>query len=517
MRAARRRADPARRPGAASSSAAATTREAGRTIVVHAGASLVDARPPAPAAATADATQFGMRPRVRSGYALKRLDASEGDRRWVLRDLDDGTFLRLSDDDAELFELLDGSRSLVDLIGDAEQRLGADGPARLARLLADLGERGFLAGVATARAPPPRRRKPRCAAVHARARRSFPRVGAGRSSASTARGGWVLFTRPALISIGVLAVAGLGVFGYLVGRPLRDAVRRRRAARPRRRSCSSPGASWSWPCTSCAHGLAMASFGRHVAARRAQAGVHLPVRVRRHLGGVVRAAPAADRDQRRRARCRTSRSAGCSRSRAWCSPPARSATCSSSSPSPPTSARSSTSTRSSTATATTCSSTSLREPGLRAARQASSSRGGCRRGAPSDDSPVLARYSLFGLVWSVAEALLRDRHDAALRADLERYAPGVRRLDRADGTLWVGVLRPVLVIVGRQAVDRALARRGLRPMAVERGRHRRPADRAPAHRSDVPRALPARPGGGVPRGGARRARRGDGARRRARR
>ena len=50
----------------------------------------------------------GMRPRVRSGYALKRLDASEGSRRWVLKDLETGTFLRLSDNDAQLFEQLDG-------------------------------------------------------------------------------------------------------------------------------------------------------------------------------------------------------------------------------------------------------------------------------------------------------------------------------------------------------------------------------------------------------------------------
>ena len=88
-----------------------------------------------------------MRPRMRSGYALKRLDADEGARRWVLRDLSRDGYLRLSDNDAQLLELLDGTRSLVDLIGEAEQRFGATGPARLARLLADLGERGFLAGV----------------------------------------------------------------------------------------------------------------------------------------------------------------------------------------------------------------------------------------------------------------------------------------------------------------------------------------------------------------------------------
>src|SRR5262249_42901484 len=80
--------------------------EAGRTIVVRPGASLVV---PAVGAAgvQASATQFGLKPRVRSGYALKRLDASEGSRRWVLQDLDGGGFLRLSDNDAALFERLD--------------------------------------------------------------------------------------------------------------------------------------------------------------------------------------------------------------------------------------------------------------------------------------------------------------------------------------------------------------------------------------------------------------------------
>ena len=65
-----------------------------------------------------------------------------------------------------------------------------------------------------------------------------------------------------------------------------------------------------------AHGLAMASFGRRVREGRAEAGRDLPVRVRGHERGVVRAAPAADRDQRGRAGRRTSRSARSSRSAA---------------------------------------------------------------------------------------------------------------------------------------------------------------------------------------------------------
>ena len=188
---------------------------AGSTIVVPPGASLVVDNVGARAGVAAPATQFGVRPRMRSGYALKRMDEDEGPRRWVLRDLSrDDYYLRLSDNDAQLLELLDGTRSLVDLIGEAEQRFGGAGPARLARLLADLGERGFLAGVAGTQA---------VAAEPAFWRRlitprgkSLPWLGPLFERLYRG-GGWVLFTRPALWLIAALCVAGIGVFGTLIG------------------------------------------------------------------------------------------------------------------------------------------------------------------------------------------------------------------------------------------------------------------------------------------------------------
>jgi putative peptide zinc metalloprotease protein len=187
--------------------------EAGRTIVVRPGASLVVGAV-GTANVTAQATRFGSRPRVRSGYALKRLDADEGPRRWVLRDLSRDGYLRLSDNDAQLFELLDGTRSLVDLVGDAEQRFGATGPARLARLLADLGERGFLANVAgtQARAEAPAGFWRRLITPREHVIRGL----GTRFDALYRHGGWVLFTRPALLLIGALCVAGVGVFAALI-------------------------------------------------------------------------------------------------------------------------------------------------------------------------------------------------------------------------------------------------------------------------------------------------------------
>ncbi len=236
--------------------------EAGRTIVVKPGASLV-VPSIGPPGVPVRATSFGMKPRVRSGYALKRLDASEGAKRWVLKDLNRNTFLRLSDNDAHLFELLDGTHSLADLIGIAEQRFGPAGAPRLARLLADLGERGYLAGVAGAEADAAeevpqgflkRLFKPR--------EKSFERVG-GWFEALYRRGGWVLFTGPALYAIAALIVGGLGAFVYLIvgryGTPFVVAHRVGLGA-----FIFLLGRFAVVAVHETSHGLAMASFGRRI-------------------------------------------------------------------------------------------------------------------------------------------------------------------------------------------------------------------------------------------------------------
>ena len=100
-----------------------------------------------------------LRPRVRSGYALKRLGADEGEERFVLRDLQGGTFLRMEAEEAALFELLDGKRTVTELLGESEQLLGAAGPGRLAHLLAELADRGLLDGVGAAPVVPAARER----------------------------------------------------------------------------------------------------------------------------------------------------------------------------------------------------------------------------------------------------------------------------------------------------------------------------------------------------------------------
>ena len=173
--------------------------EAGRTIVV-----------PARAEATG---RFGTHPKVRSGYSLKRLEASEGDRRWVLRDLEADRFLRMSDGDAKLLQLLDGRRPLAELVQEAERLDGAAGQARLVQLLAELGDRGLLSGVAGAESTEQAETGLRRLAVP----REKTWAGAGRLFERLYRkGGRRLFTAPALAAISVLAVAGLVAFPYLV-------------------------------------------------------------------------------------------------------------------------------------------------------------------------------------------------------------------------------------------------------------------------------------------------------------
>jgi putative peptide zinc metalloprotease protein len=168
----------------------------------------------APAVSSGSATQFGMRPRVRSGYALKRLDASEGPRRWVLRDEHTNGFLRLSDNDAWVFERLDGTHSLIELIAMCEQRYGPPGPARLARLLSDLGERGFLAGVAGGQ---PVNEQPLGFWRRLVKPREKVWTGLGGFVERVYRvGGWVFFTPPVLYSLGAIAVLGLITFVYLI-------------------------------------------------------------------------------------------------------------------------------------------------------------------------------------------------------------------------------------------------------------------------------------------------------------
>jgi putative peptide zinc metalloprotease protein len=146
-------------------------------------------------------SRVGGSPRLRTGYALKRLGAGEG---WVLKDLRSGSFVRFSAEDAALLPLIDGSRTVTEL-------LAAD-PQRMTRLLASLAERGLLSGVdggGDAGAAPRRR--------FSFAPRVWEWAGAGPFlSALYARGGRVLLRPATLLVLAAIACFGLGTFVALV-------------------------------------------------------------------------------------------------------------------------------------------------------------------------------------------------------------------------------------------------------------------------------------------------------------
>jgi len=418
--------------------------EAGRTLVVRPGSTVVVSA----AGVAAQATQFGMRPRVRSGYALKRMEADEGPRRWVLRDLSRDSYLRLSDNDAALFELLDGSRTLVDLIGECERRFGPTGAARLARLLADLGERGFLAGVAGAT---PSAERP--ASFWRRLVTPREKVVRGLGpffDALYRRGGWVLFTRPLLALIAALCVAGVVVFGLLIG--LRYGTPFVVAGKIGIGGLVFLlGRFLVVAVHETAHGLTMASFGRRVD----KAGLKL-----------IAIFPFAFVDT----------------SEAWFEPRRRRIAISAAGPVADFSLG---------AIFSICCLALpegnvrdiffqlafagyvgaffnlnpflerdgyhmlvdwLREPGLR--RRAREQFARRLAGKPqTDDSPVLARYSVFGLAWSVLAAgfaiVMTLRFEPVMTA---LASPAVVHI--VMGTLWAAFFVPVLVVIGRPLWER---------------------------------------------------------------
>jgi putative peptide zinc metalloprotease protein len=183
---------------------------AGHTVSVPAGTSLVVEQPSV--RRTRLRGHGARKPRLRSGWSLKRLDASEGDERYVLKDHRTGELVRLVSAEAELVQLLDGQRGLVELMGEATARCGADGPARLARLLAELADRGLLTGVEGAPSAEPRGWLERIMRPRERPVPGVP----GAIAFLYRRGGFLLFTRAALGLLAVVALVGVGAFVALI-------------------------------------------------------------------------------------------------------------------------------------------------------------------------------------------------------------------------------------------------------------------------------------------------------------
>jgi putative peptide zinc metalloprotease protein len=186
---------------------------AGMTVSVPAGISLIIEQPGVRRARLRG--QQNRKPKLRSGWSLKRLEESEavGGARFVLKDHRSSVMVRLATEEAELAQLLDGDHDLVSLLGEAAARWGADGPARLARLLAELADKGMLAGVESDEAPAGS--IPWLARLIRPRERELPGVPQA-MAAVYRRGGWVLFSSAALGVLAVIALGGLVAFAALI-------------------------------------------------------------------------------------------------------------------------------------------------------------------------------------------------------------------------------------------------------------------------------------------------------------
>jgi putative peptide zinc metalloprotease protein len=179
------------------------------TIVIPVGATQMGLRSAAP-----NVGDGALRPRLRSGWALKRLDGDPGDERFVLRDLRGGSFLQVDSEDADLLQLLDGKLTIAQLLAEASRGIGPAGPGRLARLIADFGERGMLDGVAPT---PVVRAEPGLLARSFKPReRTFGWVGEYFERAYR-HWGRIYFSPLSATCLFLLSLAGLVVFSYLVG------------------------------------------------------------------------------------------------------------------------------------------------------------------------------------------------------------------------------------------------------------------------------------------------------------
>jgi putative peptide zinc metalloprotease protein len=181
---------------------------ANATVVVPIGATRDGLRAaPAP-------SDGSIRPRLRSGWALKRVANDPDDVRYVLRDLRTNAFMRMDEQDAQLLGLLDGRRTIGELLAEATKLVGPAGPGRLARLIADCGDRGMLDGIA---ATPRTEAEPNVLRRALQPReRTFEWVG---EWFERAYAGWgrLWFSPLAATGLILLALVGLVTFSYLIG------------------------------------------------------------------------------------------------------------------------------------------------------------------------------------------------------------------------------------------------------------------------------------------------------------
>jgi putative peptide zinc metalloprotease protein len=116
----------------------------GKTLVSDAGGTITAQRAAAPAVEEEAGTGLNLRPRRRSGWALKRVPGG-GDARYVLRNTTTSAYLQLTERDRFLWDLMDGEHSVRDLLFGYAAEYGQLALPRIQQLLEQLNNAGLLA------------------------------------------------------------------------------------------------------------------------------------------------------------------------------------------------------------------------------------------------------------------------------------------------------------------------------------------------------------------------------------
>jgi putative peptide zinc metalloprotease protein len=162
------------------------------------------------------------RPLARPGWALKHIKDEHGLDTYTLKGLDLPGYIRLSERDVFLWELMDGEHSLRDILVAFFQRYQAIGTDRLLDLLEELTQKDFLQNTQPDQAPPASGFKSKVMAFGRRLMGGFFQAQISLQGADEwitslyQRFGWRFFTRTGQIIMALIAVAGFSTFIFIL-------------------------------------------------------------------------------------------------------------------------------------------------------------------------------------------------------------------------------------------------------------------------------------------------------------
>ncbi len=162
------------------------------------------------------------RPRLREGLVWRQLRTAQGEDYVIVQNPQAATYMRLSPEDYFVFELMDGSRTVQELVVSYMLKFRKFALARIARVVVDLRFNQFLVDKPYETFQLLRRRSRRRTIgtflddyLGIFLNREFPIRGIDGILEKAYRGGvWLLFTRPAVLLMALISVVGVPLFVY---------------------------------------------------------------------------------------------------------------------------------------------------------------------------------------------------------------------------------------------------------------------------------------------------------------